>query len=118
MVDDNIDAADVLRTLGHDVRVAFDGPAALSVLETFDAEVAVLDVGLPVMDGYELARRIRQRAGARVPRVVAVTGYGQPEDLARSHEASFDQHLVKPVAVDALTRAIHPAPPDPPPLVH
>ncbi|MGC4082567.1 MAG: response regulator [Vicinamibacterales bacterium] len=105
VVDDNADAAEMLATFlegsGHDVRTAGDGPAALAALDVRDADVVVLDIGLPVMDGYELARRIRERAGA-VPTLIAVTGYGQVEDAERSRAAGIDHHLVKPVDTDAL----------------
>jgi signal transduction histidine kinase/CheY-like chemotaxis protein len=101
VVDDNVDATEMLSALlttsGHTVATAADGPEALKVLETFDADVALLDIGLPVMDGHELARCIRQRKGGRTPLLVAVTGYGQAEDVARSLAAGFAHHLVKPV---------------------
>jgi PAS domain S-box-containing protein len=110
LVDDNADAAEILgellRTLGHEVAIAYDGPQALIALESFDAEVAVLDIGLPVMDGYELASRIRADFRRRSPRLVAVTGYGQPDDLTRSRKAGFDEHLVKPVGINSLIEAI------------
>ncbi|MEA2697182.1 MAG: hypothetical protein QOI66_1453 [Myxococcales bacterium] len=110
VVDDNVDAgetlADLLRTLGHEVAVAYDGPQALIALESFDADVAVLDIGLPIMNGYELAGHIRQAGRKRIPRLVALTGYGQPDDIARSLAAGFDQHLIKPVGVDSLVTAI------------
>ncbi len=101
VVDDNSDATEMLSGLltmcGHTVVTAADGQEALDALETFDAEVALLDIGLPVMDGLELARRIRARKGAKAPLLVAVTGYGQTEDVARSRAAGFAHHLVKPV---------------------
>jgi signal transduction histidine kinase/CheY-like chemotaxis protein len=101
VVDDNSDATEMLSglltTSGHTVATAADGQAALDLLETFDADVALLDIGLPVMDGLELARRIRARMGADAPLLVAVTGYGQAEDVARSRAAGFAHHLVKPV---------------------
>ncbi|HXI57861.1 MAG TPA: ATP-binding protein [Polyangia bacterium] len=115
VVDDNVDAgetlADLLRALGYEVAVAYDGPQALIALESFDADVAVLDIGLPIMDGYELAGLIRHADRKRVPRLVALTGYGQPDDIARSRAAGFDRHLVKPVAVDSLVQAIAPGAP-------
>jgi signal transduction histidine kinase/CheY-like chemotaxis protein len=110
VVDDNIDAADLLTELfarnGHDVVAAHDGPAALAALERFTPEVAVLDIGLPVMDGYELAARIRERLGAAAPAFVAVTGYGQDTDRARSREAGFHRHYVKPINLEALLAAV------------
>jgi PAS domain S-box-containing protein len=110
VVDDNVDAAetlaDLLRALGHEVAIAYDGPQALIALESFDADVAVLDIGLPVMDGYELAGRIRGAAPGRRPRLVALTGYGLPDDVTRGRAAGFDEHLIKPVDIDALLEAL------------
>ena len=106
VVDDNSDATEMLSglltTSGHTVATAADGQQALDLLETFDADVALLDIGLPVMDGLELARRIRARKGVDAPLLVAVTGYGQAEDVARSRAAGFAHHLVKPVDPDVL----------------
>jgi signal transduction histidine kinase len=100
LVDDNRDAAEMLaellRAAGHEVLVAFDGPSALGAVPDFTPEVALLDIGLPVMDGYELARRLKDVLPA-TPRLVAITGYGQEHDHRRSQEAGFDAHLVKPV---------------------
>jgi CheY-like chemotaxis protein len=111
VVDDNHDAASMLasslRALGHTVHVAHDGPAALRDAPGFGPEVAVLDIGLPAMDGYELARALRALPKMRGLRLIAVTGYGQDADRRRTAEAGFDGHLVKPVAlraVDALVR--------------
>jgi CheY-like chemotaxis protein len=104
VVDDNTDAADLLadtlRAWGHVVAVAYDGPQALDVAGTFGADVAVLDIGMPVMDGYELARTLRARG--HECRFVALTGYGQDHDRARSADAGFAAHLVKPVDLGAL----------------
>ena len=106
VVDDNEDAADTiaqaLRELGHEVRTAQDGAAALVCLESFTPEVAILDIGLPVMDGYELARHIRLQERLANTRLIALTGYGQGADKVRAHEAGFDVHLVKPVDLDVL----------------
>jgi signal transduction histidine kinase len=108
VVDDNVDAAelisDLLRHLGHDVAVAHDGAEALRVAERFHPEVAVLDIGLPVMDGYELARRLAQRE--EHVRLIALTGYGQASDKARSRDAGFAVHMIKPVDMRALARAL------------
>jgi signal transduction histidine kinase len=108
LVDDNQDAAEllceVLRSVGHHVEVAHDGPAALGLVSRFHPEVAVLDIGLPVMDGYELARRLRGQLDRL--RCIAVTGYGQETDHARSRQAGFDLHLVKPVDLSVLLRAL------------
>jgi CheY-like chemotaxis protein len=106
VVDDNADAADVLaealRTYGHHVLVAHDGAGALAAAAAFAPDAAVLDIGLPGMDGYELARRLRAELSGRPPRLVALTGYGQDGDRAKAREAGFDVHLVKPVDLDAV----------------
>ncbi len=105
VVDDNEDAGSMLASslcaYGHDVRVTRDGPTALRVIDGWVPEVAVLDLGLPVMDGYELARRLAERCKA-VPKLIAVTGYGQEQDRSRSADAGFAAHLVKPVDIEAL----------------
>jgi CheY-like chemotaxis protein len=110
VVDDNQEAAEVLGELftraGHEVVTAEDGPRALEALDRFVPDVAFLDIGLPVMDGYELAARIRERLGVRTPPLVAVTGYGQAEDRARSHAAGFTRHVVKPVDAQSMLRAV------------
>jgi CheY-like chemotaxis protein len=111
VVDDSVDCADSLATLlrvaGHEVRTAYDGPTALEAAEAFRPEVVLLDIGLPRMDGYEVARRLRERerAGGRAL-LVAVTGYGQEEDRRRAEEAGFDAHLVKPAGPAALQRLL------------
>jgi PAS domain S-box-containing protein len=110
VVDDNDDAremlAEVLRDLGHHVEVAHDGPAALRQLTTFPAEVAILDIGLPVMDGFELAQRVSELHASPPPRLIALTGYGQERDIAHGRAVGFDAHLVKPVDMSALLAAI------------
>jgi CheY-like chemotaxis protein len=102
VVDDNEDAAtlltDALDLLGHQTRIALDSPQAIQALRAFTPDVAFIDLGLPVMDGYELARRLREEPGLEKLRLVAVSGYGQESDLLRSREAGFEEHLVKPVA--------------------
>jgi signal transduction histidine kinase len=109
VVDDNEDAAmmmgEVLERLGYQIEVAHDGPSALRIAERFHPDVAVLDIGLPVMDGYELAKRLRAQGGAP-PRLVAVTGYGQPADRERGARAGFERHLVKPVDLGVLSKAV------------
>jgi PAS domain S-box-containing protein len=99
VVDDNRDAADslaqVVEMLGHDAEVAYDGQAALAKVRGRPPDVVLCDIGLPGMDGYEVARRIRAM-GERNVRLVAVTGYAQPEDLARAARAGFDRHVSKP----------------------
>jgi PAS domain S-box-containing protein len=101
LVDDNEDAlemlGDLLRSAGHVVATAKDGPSALAALKGFHADVAILDIGLPVMDGYELAGRLRAQLGESSPRLIALTGYGQESDRDRAREAGFSQHLTKPV---------------------
>jgi len=106
VVDDNRDAAEslalLLRLLGMSVRVVNSGAEALKALDEAAAEVVLLDIGMPGMDGYEVARRIRQRAEFKDVRLVALTGWGQDEDRRRSSEAGFDQHLIKPADVGVL----------------
>ncbi|MBE4751009.1 response regulator [Corallococcus sp. ZKHCc1 1396] len=106
IVDDNKDAADVLSEslafLGCDTRVAYDGPSGLEAAKGFLPEIALLDIGLPVMDGYELARLLRQQEEPRAMKLVAVTGYGQESDRQRSKAAGFDAHLVKPLHFETL----------------
>jgi len=106
LVDDNVDALEMmelaLRGAGYEVRAAADGAAALAALEDFAPDVAVLDIGLPVMDGYELARALRRRPGLERLPLVALTGYGLAADRARSAEAGFDEHLVKPVELAVI----------------
>lgn len=110
VVDDNQDAADLigeaLQALGYVVCVNYDGTSALAAVETFRPDVAVLDIGLPVMDGYELAQRLRQHPECKGIRLIAVTGYGQQSDRDRARQAGFDEHLVKPVNMKALASAI------------
>jgi CheY-like chemotaxis protein len=111
VVDDNHDAADSLAVLlqmgGQDVRVAYDGPSALAVAGEFRPVLAFLDIGMPDMDGYELALRLRGRPDLGGIRLVALTGWGQEEDRRRSAAAGFDQHLVKPVEPDALAAVLN-----------
>ena len=110
LVDDNEDAvaslAEALSDLGHAVEVAHDGPEALAKLETFFPDIALLDIGLPLMDGYELARRIRHDARLAGIRLVSISGYGQPSDKLRAREAGFDDYLVKPVDLGVIEKVI------------
>jgi len=106
VVDDNVDSAEslavLLRLYGHDVRLAHDGEAALEEARSFRPEVMFLDLGLPKMDGYEVARRLRLEPVMGGMTLVAMTGYGQEEERRRTREAGFHSHLVKPVDFDML----------------
>lgn len=112
VVDDNQDIADLtasaLTMMGHDVRVAYDGPSALVEASAFRPSVAVLDIGLPGMDGYELAGRLRSVLGDEV-HLIALSGYGQGEARERSRLAGFSEHLVKPVGMAILRAALREA---------
>lgn len=110
VVDDNRDAAETLTLLfeltGHEVTQAYDGPSALDAAAAFHPDVVVLDIGLPGLDGFEVARRLRQRAEMRDCLLIALSGYSDPETLERSRAAGFNQHLVKPVQQDTLLAAL------------
>ena len=110
VVDDNVDAATtlqlLLKSLGHDVLAVFDGHEALSTALAFRPDVVLLDIGMPGLDGYEVARRLRESKRGAPLRIIAVTGWGLEADRARSREAGFDVHLVKPVDPTVLTSAI------------
>jgi CheY-like chemotaxis protein len=110
IVDDNRDAADSMATLlrlqGHDVEVAYDGRSGLALTLSHRAEFAFVDIGLPEIDGHELARQLRAREGGKDIVLVALTGYGRDEDRVISKDAGFDHHLVKPVPSDALERLL------------
>jgi CheY-like chemotaxis protein len=95
---------ETLQDLGHVVAAANDGVRALEVAHTLHPEVAIVDIGLPTMDGYELAKRLRSSPeGARVDlKLIALSGYGREKDKQRSEEAGFDVHLVKPASVDVI----------------
>ena len=105
VVDDNVDTAEslalLLRLRGHDVETAHDGTAALKKAGSFHPEVVLLDIGLPGLDGYQVAGRLRRRKRTAKALLVALTGYGQEEDQRLAREAGFDHHLTKPV--DPLT---------------
>ena len=110
LVDDSVDAATLLAMVleadGYDVRVAHEGKQALEVAAQFEPEIVLLDLGLPGMDGFQLAREMRKLAHTANALLVAVTGYGQAADRLRSQEAGFDHHLVKPVSADEIQRVI------------
>jgi signal transduction histidine kinase len=111
VVEDNLDAAEamqlLLRGIGHEVLVVGDGGEAVEAAQRFEPEIILLDIGLPGMDGYELARRLRHLPETRAARLIAVSGYGQQKDRARSRDAGFDMHLVKPVDPAKLADAIN-----------
>jgi CheY-like chemotaxis protein len=110
VVDDNRDAVDalamMLRLNGSDVEVAYDGASGLATAQSFRPDAVVLDIGLPGMDGYEVARRLRTRPETADKLIVAVTGYGQKEDRERAHASGFDHHLVKPIESETLIRLL------------
>ena len=107
VVDDNVDAADSLRLVldlqGHETEVAYDPASALVAVERFAPDCVLLDIGLPDIDGYETARRIRALPGGDRMRLIAVTGWGQTEDKQRARAAGFDAHLTKPVESSAIS---------------
>lgn len=106
VVDDNADAANtlgmVLQTLGVDSRIVYNGADALQETAGYKPSAVLLDIGMPGMDGYEVARRIRSEAVHQPQLLIALTGWGQPEDLRRSREAGFDHHINKPVDIAIL----------------
>ena len=110
VVDDNIDAAEsiamFLKLLGHDVKTAADGEQALTCAPVYMPDVVVLDIGLPTLDGYEVARRLRTFAETRQSLLIALTGYGQESDRLQVLAAGFDKHLIKPADPQALIEAI------------
>ena len=110
VADDNQDAAEsmalLLEVMGHEVRQAHDGQAAVEAAATFDPQMVLLDIGMPRLNGYEACTRIRAQSNGAARTVVALTGWGQPQDMLRSREAGFDHHLVKPVDMEALTSLI------------
>jgi CheY-like chemotaxis protein len=109
IVEDNRDTAmacaSIFTKLGHDVQTAYDGVAALNLARSFRPEVIFLDIGLPGMNGYDVAKTLRNE-GFADELIVAVSGYGQPEDRQRSRDAGFDDHLVKPVQQELLVSAL------------
>jgi CheY-like chemotaxis protein len=110
VVDENADAAETtaeaLRYAGHEVRYARDGVAALNLLARFSPEVALIDIGLPVMDGCELAKQIAIKYPDRVPVLIAFTGYGESSDLEQTRASGFCSHLVKPVNLEVLLKTV------------
>jgi CheY-like chemotaxis protein len=109
VVDDNTDAADssmLLRVAGHQTETVHSATQAIARVESFRPDVILLDIGLPEIDGYEVARRIRARPNGHAVMLVAVTGYGQSEDRMRAQAAGFDAHLVKPLEFAMLERIL------------
>jgi CheY-like chemotaxis protein len=106
LVDDNVDAVEsmeiLLQAFGYEVATAIHPDFALAQLESFAPAAAVIDIGLPGMDGYQLAAEIRRRLAGRPLRLIAFTGYGGADDVAKAIAAGFDAHLVKPVEIDRL----------------
>ena len=110
MVEDNPDAAEslvmILELLGHHVRVVHDGAVALEAARANPPDIMLIDIGLPGMNGYQIAEAVRSDPSLKHLVLVALTGYGQPEDKARAIGAGFDYHLVKPVDLDALDELV------------
>jgi two-component system, chemotaxis family, CheB/CheR fusion protein len=110
IADDNRDACEtlaaLLRLTGHTVETALDGPAAVETAQRFRPEVVLLDIGLPQLDGYAVARALRKQPGLERVRIIAITGYADDDTRRRTGEAGFDAHLVKPVEMDALARTL------------
>jgi CheY-like chemotaxis protein len=109
-VDDNVDAAQslamLLETSGHSVRTAYDGEAALEAARAHRPDIAFLDIGLPKLDGYELAKCLRHDVALGHITLVAMTGYGQAADRERARVAGFDEHLIKPVDFSKVERLL------------
>ena len=109
VVDDNEDAANSLATLlevmGYTVRIAYDGPEGIEAADEFEPAVALLDIGLPKLSGYDIARHVRGKRGGGVL-LVAITGWGQEDDRRRAREAGFDHHFTKPADFDKLLSLI------------
>lgn len=110
VVDDNADAAEalgrLLRRVGCRVKIALDGPSAIDRASELRPTAVLLDIGLPGMDGYEVARRLRTAEYGKHMLLIAITGYGQEEDMRRSREAGFDRHLIKPVDIDEIKQLL------------
>jgi CheY-like chemotaxis protein len=121
VIDDNRHAAEslalIVKLWGHESRLAHDGHGAFEVVDAFQPEVVLLDIGLPGMDGYTVCRRIRERTAQNPALMIATTGYGRDEDRSRSRESGFDHHLVKPLDLDQLESllALHRSTATPPP---
>jgi CheY-like chemotaxis protein len=116
-VDDNRDAADslamVLEFLGHEVHCAYGGPEAIQAAASWRPDVTLLDIGLPKLNGYEVARRLREEPWGKRMVIIALTGWGQESDKRRAYEAGCDHHLTKPVDARALEGLLAQAKPAP-----
>jgi CheY-like chemotaxis protein len=114
LVDDNTDAATscslLLKRSGHEVEIAYDGAAALDIAARFEPEIAILDIGMPVMDGFELATRLRALPRSAGLALIALSGYDSEEDRRRGREAGFDHHVRKPVELPTLLGLIESLP--------
>lgn len=110
IIDDNADAAKttqmLLSMLGHEAEVAFDGPSGIDMAASSAPDVILLDIGLPGMDGYEVARRLREKTGQKETLLIALSGHGEPDDVQKAKEAGFDHHLVKPADTARLMALI------------
>ena len=110
LIDDSEDVrelmAELLRSWGHRVAVAADGESGVALTLQNRPDVAFVDIGLPLLDGYGVASRVKAEAGAKAPRLIAMTGFGRDADKQRAHEVGFDQHIVKPASIEALRRAL------------
>ena len=115
VVDDSEDTAQTMKLFlefaGHEVRAVYDGPSALVAYRTYHPDVVLLDVGLPGMNGYDVARQLRRELTPKCPMLVAVSGYGQEEDKQRAYDAGFDLHVTKPVDPRKLVSIIASASP-------
>jgi len=110
IVEDNQDGADSLRALlellGHEVAVAYSGPEGVEAARTYLPEIVLCDIGLPGLDGFGVAKELRRNSATARARLIAISGYGQEDDLRRSREAGFDHHLVKPADPDELAKLL------------
>jgi len=113
VVDDNRDSADsatdILRLLGHRVECCYDGKSALEMTPRFRPDVVLLDIAMPILDGYETQKLLRRQAGMDQVFVIAMTGYGNEDDRRRTQAAGFDAHLIKPVELDSLVGLLNQA---------
>jgi CheY-like chemotaxis protein len=110
VADDNFDAAEtlgvLLEVMGHEVRRVHDGEAAVLEAGSFDPHLVLLDIGMPKLNGYETCRRIREQSAGAARTLVAVTGWGQPQDVQQARDAGFDRHMVKPLDIGELVKLI------------